>query len=134
VEEKELIERFRSGYEAFNRGDFDAAMEMVGPEFEFVRPGGLPPLQGRDAMREWMEPNAFSEQEVEPLDFTVNGDKVLLHQRLRARGAGSGIEFDVEAWAVWHVDEDGRAKRVEGFLAHEEDKARAAAGLSGPRG
>jgi ketosteroid isomerase-like protein len=34
--DQEIIDRLRRGYEAFSRGDFDAAMEMAHPEIEFL--------------------------------------------------------------------------------------------------
>jgi ketosteroid isomerase-like protein len=127
---QENVEIVRRGYEAFNRGDFDAAMEVVHPEIEFVLPGGEAPLTGKEAVRAWMEPDAFEEQEIEPLEFTVNGDRVLVRTRVRARGAGSGMELEVQVCAVWTLDADGRATRVESFGAGEDAKALEAAGLS----
>jgi ketosteroid isomerase-like protein len=127
---QENVEIVRRGYEAFNRGDFDAAMEVVHPEIEFVLPGGEPPLTGKEAVRAWMEPDAFEEQEIEPLEFTVNGDRVLVRTRVRARGVGSGMELEVQVCAVWTLDADGRATRVESFGAGEDAKALEAAGLS----
>src|SRR5437867_3107044 len=101
---QENVEIVRRCYEAFNRGDFDAAMEVVHPEIEFVLPGGGPPLTGKEAVRVWMEPDAFEEVEIEPLEFTVNGDRVLVRTRVRARGAGSGMELEVQVCAVWTLD------------------------------
>ncbi len=127
---EEIVVRMRRAYEAFNRGDFDAAMEMVDPGFEFVRrPGGMQPLSGGDAFRGWMEPDAFAENVVEPVDIRTRGDKMLVRQRARALGAGSGIEVRNETWAVWTVNAAGRATRLEVFQADEEAQAREAAGL-----
>jgi hypothetical protein len=77
-----------------------------------------------------MEPEALLDQQAEPQEFRVNGNKVLVRQHTRARGAGSGIELDVELWTVWTVDEDGLVTRVEAFLAHQKSEALEAAGLS----
>jgi hypothetical protein len=76
-----------------------------------------------------MEPDAFETQRIEPLDFEVSGNRVLVRQRTTARGAGSGIELDVENWAVFTFD-DGLIVRGEGFLVDQEAEARQAAGLS----
>jgi hypothetical protein len=76
-----------------------------------------------------MEPDAFEEQVLEPLDMRFAGDKVLVRVRARARGAGSGIELDFESWTVWTFDADGLATRVEIFLDHQEADALKAAGL-----
>jgi ketosteroid isomerase-like protein len=130
VEDQEIIDTLRGGYEAFSRSDFDAATEMAHPDIEFHPPGGQSVLKGADALRAWMEPDAFDEQEIEPLDYQVHGNKILVHQRIRARGAGSGIEMDIEAWAVWTFGDDGLMTRVEAFLSHEEAAALKAAGLA----
>jgi ketosteroid isomerase-like protein len=37
--EAATIEALRRAYEAFNRGDFDAALALARPDVEFVRPG-----------------------------------------------------------------------------------------------
>src|SRR5439155_12453962 len=56
---EEKIERVRATYDAFNRGDFDAAMETVHPDVEFVPPGGQQAMRGAARVRAWMEPDAF---------------------------------------------------------------------------
>jgi ketosteroid isomerase-like protein len=124
------IQSLRRGYEAFSRGDFDAATEIAHPEIVFIPPGGQQPLRGASALRAWMEPDALVEQRIEPLEFRINGNKVLVRQRTTARGAASGIELDLENLAVWTMDEAGLATQVESFLAHEEGKAFEAAGLA----
>ncbi len=128
--EEEIIARLRRAYDAFNRQDFDAAMEIVHPEVEFNRPGGQAPVSGADAMREWMEPDAFEEQTIEPVELTVEGNKVLVLQHARARGAGSGIDLDILSWAVWTLDDAGLATRVDSYLHHDKAEALEAAGLS----
>ena len=42
------------------------------------------------AFRAWMEPDALVDSRIEPLEFHTTGNKVLVHQLNRARGAGSG--------------------------------------------
>jgi len=128
--DQEIIDDLRRLYEAFNRADFDAAMEFAHPEAEFVRPGGQAPLRGAAAIRAWMEPDAFEEQKVEPREFRVNGNKVLVSQHTWGRGAGSGIEMEVDVLSVWTLNDDGLVTRLEAFLPHEETEALEAAGLS----
>jgi ketosteroid isomerase-like protein len=124
--EEELIERLRRNNEALNRGEFDVAIELADPEIVFVRPGGLPELRGTDAVREWMEPDAFESQTIELLSHEVEGNRVLTRQRTKARGAGSGIEMEIEALTVWTFNEDGKVTRVESFTPAEEEAARRA--------
>jgi ketosteroid isomerase-like protein len=128
--EAAMIEALRRGYEAFNRGDFDASVAIAHPEIEFVPPGGQASLRGAAAVRAWMEPDAFEDQRIEPLDFRVQGNRVLVRQHAQARGTGSGIELDVENWAVWTFDDDLLVARMESFLPREESEALEAAGLS----
>ena len=125
-----MIDALRRTYEAFNRGDFDAAVAIAHPEIEFVPVGGQASLRGAEAVRAWMEPDAFEEQRIEPLDFRVEGKKVLVRQHAQARGAGSGINLDLEIWTVWTFDDDLLVTRVESYLPHQESEALEAAGLS----
>ena len=125
-----MIEALRRTYEAFNRGDFDTAVQLAHPDVEMVPVGGQASLRGAAAVRTWMEPDAFEEQRIEPLDFRVEGSKVLARQHTQARGVGSGINLDQEIWTVWTFDDDLLVTRMESFLPHEESEALEAAGLS----
>ena len=127
--DEEIVASLRRIYEAFNRGDFDAAIAVAHPEIEFVPPGGQSSLRGAEAVRAWMEPDAFEEQQIEPVEFSIQGNKVLVRQHTRVRGAGSGIELDMEIWAVWTLNDDGLATRLEVYLPHQEAEALEAAGL-----
>ena len=124
------IDRLRAAFDAFNGGDFDAALTFAHPDIEFVPPGGQTSYKGTESFRAWMEPDAFETQVIEPLDFIVAGNRVLVRQRSTARGAGSGIELELSTWNVWTFDDEGLVTRVETYLEHEEARAREAAGLS----
>jgi ketosteroid isomerase-like protein len=127
--DKEMIAVLRRLHDAFNRGDVEAMVQLARPDIEFVRAGGQSTLKGVAAMRDWMKPDAFEEARNEPLEFKVNGDKVLVRAHITARGAGSGIEIDAVTCIVYTLD-DGLVKEVQGFLPHEEAEALEAAGLS----
>ena len=124
----ELIERLRRAYEAFNRGDFDTAVGIAHPDVVYAPPGDQGELRGAEALRGWMEPDAFESQVIEPLEFRVSGNQVLVRQHAAARGAGSGIEMELEAMVLWTFDEEGRATRLEAFLPHQDEEARRAFG------
>jgi ketosteroid isomerase-like protein len=128
----EIVRRLRAGYDAFNRGDFDEAAAMMHPDVEYVPVGGQAPVHGREAFRAWMEPSAWASQVIEPLEITVAGSRVLMHGRTRARGAGSGIEMEIETWIVLTVDDELLVTRIETFFPHEEAQARQAAGAGAP--
>ena len=126
----EMIAAVRRLLDAFNRGDFEAALQLAVPDIELVRPGGQSSIKGVAALREWMEPDAIEEQHFEPLDFMVKGDKVFERAHNTGRGAGSGIEIDAVTYIVWTLDDHGLVKEAQGFLPHEEAEALEAAGFS----
>jgi ketosteroid isomerase-like protein len=127
--DEEMIAALRRFHEAFNRGDVEAVVQLAHPDAELVRRGGQSSIKGVAALREWMEPDAFEEQRVEPLDFRVNGDKVLVREHVTGRGAGSGIEVDFVNCIVWTLDDHGLVKEAQAFYPHEEAEALEAAGL-----
>jgi ketosteroid isomerase-like protein len=126
--DQQLIDSLNRAYDALRRGDYDTAIDIAHPEVDFIPPGGA--VKGVAALRAWMEPDAWEDQRIEPLEFRVNGNRVLVRQNTRGRGAASGIELNADNWAVWTFDDNGRVTRLEGFLLHEESKALDAAGLS----
>jgi ketosteroid isomerase-like protein len=127
IPDEELIRRLRTSFDAFNRGDFDAATKWVHPDVLVITLSpGRTEIRGLEAFRAWMEPDAFESQAVEAEVIEIAGGKALIHQQTRARGAGSGIEIEIGSWSVWSIDEDGRVTRIENFLEHEEDEARRA--------
>jgi ketosteroid isomerase-like protein len=126
LSDEEIIETLRRGYDAYNRRDYDAVAKLLHPDVVFVRPGAEPDLRGVDAFRAWMEPDAFESQASEPREIEIGDQKILVHQRTSARGAGSGIEMEIDSWAVWTFDENRRITRIETYLEHEEAEARRA--------
>src|SRR3954468_268232 len=48
---EQMIDRVRGVYELFNRGEFDAIVELADPDIVLVRPGGQPELRGTEALR-----------------------------------------------------------------------------------
>jgi ketosteroid isomerase-like protein len=124
IPEEELRQRLRSGYDAFNRGDYDAAAQWLHPDVAYAGPGGISEVTGAGALRAWMEPDAFEGQVSEVLGLEIDGNRALIRQHTRARGAGSGIEMEVGSWAVWTFDDEGKVTRIETYLETEEDQAR----------
>ena len=126
----ERIESLQRGFDAYNRGDFDAAVEAFHPEIELVPAGSQPMIRGVGAIRAWMEPDAFESQVVEPLEFRVAGNKILVRHRTKIHGAGSGIEAEFVNWSVWTYNKTGLVTRFEIYLPNQEEEAHEAAGLS----
>jgi hypothetical protein len=128
--DEEMIAALRRFLDVFNLGDFEAVAQLAHPEVELVRAGGMSSINGVAALREWMEPDAIEEQRVEPLEFRVKGDKVLVRAHGTGRGAGSGIPIDIVTCVLFALDDHGLVKEVQVFLPHEETEALEAAGLS----
>jgi hypothetical protein len=61
-----------------------------------------------------------------PLDWTVNGDKIMIRMRMVSKGAASGVELEVQGWLVCTY-RDGAVVQIANHL--DEADARAAAGL-----
>ena len=124
--DEEMLEQLHTAYEAFNRAEFDAMLNLAHPDIVMVRAGGQGEIRGPEAIRSWLEPDAFESQVLAPASYEVEGSRVLVHVRGSMRGAVSGIELDIGAWTLWGFGDDGRITRVENFLEHEEDEARRA--------
>jgi ketosteroid isomerase-like protein len=122
------VELLRRATDAFNRGDYAAATERAHPDVEYVPPGDQPPYRGVDQVRNWMQPDAFAKQRVELLDFEDAGDHLLVHAHTWVTGASSGIEMELDFWAVWTFDDADLVTRVQFFL--DEHQALEAAGVS----
>jgi ketosteroid isomerase-like protein len=116
----QAVKRMREGYEAFNRGDFDAAARWIHPEIVWHRAADFErAMEGRDAVRQSMDPSVFQRQQSEVLGMEAIGDSVLVDTVFHATGAGSGIELDQEGYHLWTM-RDGMAARFEFFLDRDE--------------
>jgi ketosteroid isomerase-like protein len=51
IPEEQLAQRLRQGYDAFNRGDYEAATEWVHPDVVYVSPGSISEVRGAEALR-----------------------------------------------------------------------------------
>jgi ketosteroid isomerase-like protein len=113
------VEVLRRLYVAFSEGGIAAAMEYIDPEFEAVVPPELSAepdvYRGHDGLRRWFDGfEGMEDVRLEPESFIEQGQVVLVHAVLRARGAESGIEVEQRIVQAWEV-RDGRAVRVESF-------------------
>lgn len=116
----QAIDRLRKAYEAFNRGDFDESAEFVHPDILWNRVAEFEsPLQGREAVRANMEPDVCSEQQGSINQVEVVADCVLALVNFSAKGAGSGIEMEDEAWHLWRI-KDGLAIEFRYFDSRDE--------------
>jgi ketosteroid isomerase-like protein len=112
----ENAELLRSGYEAWNRDDCDAWLELLDPEIEIRTSGVFPDLssvyQGRaGALRFWERfREAWAVFRIEVEEMEERGDTVAAAIRFRATGVDSRVEVDMRF---------GHAIRVRDNLAIE---------------
>jgi ketosteroid isomerase-like protein len=102
------VEVVRRLYEALGRGDFRAAEAQLGPEVEWntnargsdgtvvFGPGGV-----MDGIRDWLD--VWEDVSFEVRDVRDAGDRIAAHTRQHARGKGSGVRGDVDAYAIFTV-------------------------------
>jgi ketosteroid isomerase-like protein len=104
---------------AYNRRDFDAAVEFFDPEIEWV----LPPLQRADSCRGPEEvkrfwrglDETFEELRLDPQESVDAGDRVAIRLRYYGVGKGSGVEIEGELYHQVTTFRDGTMVRIEYF-------------------
>ena len=130
---EETLANLRRGYEAFNRGDASAAMDLATPDVEWGTTGAYPGLvgvyRGREAIPRWMDAirSAWEKFEVTPDEVVRDEADVLVVAELeRGRGRGSGVEVEIRVFSVYSFRQ-GKVRRRRAFTEREE--ALEAAGL-----
>lgn len=123
----------RRAYEAFNRGDQQAMVADLAPNFEYATTGAIPGMtgvyrgvEGILGFLEWMR-SEFERPRIEVNELVDAGDQVVAAVTLRGRGKQSGVEA---SWAVWHVWTMEHGKVVHGQAFTSREEALEAAGLS----
>lgn len=129
----ENVEMARRAFDAYNRGDVDAAVADIAPECEYVATGAVP-----DASLAYHKPEGFKQfiawlrAEFDDVRLDVNdlidaGDRVVISFTAHGRGKASGA---ATSWNLWHVWTIRDAKFVRGRGYTREAEALEAAGLS----
>ena len=129
---QENVETLRAAYDAFNRGDWDAATRFAEPNFELrtadraVNPGTY---RGAEAARQFFEDlfDPFDEVVIEPEEFFERNDQVVVFLRVRLRPTDSSAFVENRIGHLWTLRE-GKVARLAIFPRREE--ALEAAGLS----
>jgi len=117
---EQAVQTIREGYEAFNRGDYDAAADGLHPEVSYARVSDVETsLEGKDAVRTNMEPDAWEKQQVEIHEFEVVGEQVIVDTTFHAAGRGSGIELHQRGFHLWRI-RDGKGAEFRFFLDRED--------------
>jgi len=113
------VEMVRAFIAAYNRRDYDAAVERFDPEIEWVLPERQSSDSGRgpaDVRRFWDGlDNIFDELRLDPQEFVDAGDVVATRLLYHGLGKGSGIEFDGELYHQVTTFRGGWITRIEYF-------------------
>jgi ketosteroid isomerase-like protein len=127
----ENVEIVRAAIEAYNRGDWDAALKDAGPDFEFDLSRAIGPqhgVYGRDQVQQaWSEfADSWQNVRIEPDEFIEVGESVVVLWTTHVVGRdGLAVQSRV-AWVF--TIRDGAMDRA--CIYQERDAALEAAGLS----
>jgi ketosteroid isomerase-like protein len=128
---QENVEKAREFIAAYNRRDFDAAVEWFAPDVEWVLPErqSFDSCRGPGAIIRFWEglDETFDELRLRPQEYIDAGDRVATRLRHYGRGKESGAEIDVELYHQVATFRDGKMVRIEYFA--EWSEALEAAGL-----
>jgi ketosteroid isomerase-like protein len=128
---QENVEIVRLAFDAFNRGDFVAAIKVADPEAELDFSRALGPYRGvyrLDQVRGFFDDftGTFSAVRAEPTEYLVAGEHVVVPLTIHLEGR-DGIETTARGAQVWTI-RDGLVVRV--CIYQERQEALEAAGLS----
>ena len=105
---QENVEVVRQMYDAYSRGDNEAALAAFDPEVEMdasVRPeGGV--YRGRqgiaEALRTWS--GTWEDFKIKVEEMIDAGERVLVAEHQTGRGKGSGIPLDEHTFSIFTVE------------------------------
>ena len=112
------------GYDAWNRGDFDAMVKNMADDAEW-RTGGVfpdfdPVYRGREGVRRFWDTmhDAWELIEIRPRRFVEHGDKLLIESRFHGKGRGSGVAVELD-WVQVFTFRDDVVTRIAGYPTAE---------------
>jgi uncharacterized protein len=115
---EENVEIVRDSIEAYNRRDFDTAVQSFDTEIEWLFPPFLAAesCRGPEEIRRLWEglEEAFEDFQLEPQEFVDAGDHVVVRSHFHGRGKESGVETEGRMHSVTAL-RDGRIVRIEYF-------------------
>jgi ketosteroid isomerase-like protein len=109
----------REGYEAFGRGDLDAAVQNFADDIRWENPeapqfpnNGV--TQGKDAVKALFAelPNYWESFSITPDGFIESGDTVIVLSHSESTGKDTGKEVKLPWVHVWHF-RDGKVTEVQ---------------------
>jgi ketosteroid isomerase-like protein len=120
----ENVELVREALAAFLRGDLERALEFAHPDVVSHRAPPLPDPQtyhGIDGVLQMYDDwtTDFEEFEMEVVELTEAGDRVVVEMVQRGRGKASGVVVEGRFWFVYTL-EAGRIARQDVYGAREQ--------------
>jgi ketosteroid isomerase-like protein len=116
---QENVDKSRAFIEAYNRRDFEAAVESFDSGVEWVLPDDMSAdsCQGPGAIRRFWEglDETFEELRLLPQEYVDAGDHVAIRLRHYGRGKRSGAVIDEELYHQVATFRDGMMVRLEYF-------------------
>ena len=118
------VEMVRAGYEAFNRGDIEAALAPLHPSIEWWPAADEPitaPYRGHDGYRRLIAEarEAVPDLQTEIEELFVVGDRVVVCVRFWGRGRDSGAPVEVRETHVARL-RDGKIIEVREYRNKEQ--------------
>jgi ketosteroid isomerase-like protein len=127
------IELAGQGVDAWNRRDVDWLRRNATADFEFVPAVAATvegdSVNGLEGMIHFLEEmdESWETFRIQPEDFRLVGEVVLVRGRVIAKGRGSGVELDQPIASVMHLRGE-KIARLQSYLDLEEAVAAAQAG------
>jgi ketosteroid isomerase-like protein/rhodanese-related sulfurtransferase len=132
------VQRTRTAYEALDRRDLDAFLEMIDPDVEFTSRAlpseSDPNYRGHDGIRRWWRHllAVFPDFSIEILEVRDLGERTIFRAEVRARDAGTDPPLGQEIWQAnewrngqlvwWHTfDTEAEALEVARLLESAEE-------------
>jgi ketosteroid isomerase-like protein len=134
VSEAENIAAVERFLDAWNANDWPTMERLVDPSVTVTAPEGWPEtgrLEGWPAVRVQLErlKEPWSEERIELVRARGNGDKVLAETLWLGKGESSGVEIEMETYAVYTIHDD---RCTDAFFSLDLPSALAAAGIEDP--
>jgi len=123
-EQEQAISGLRAAYEAFNRGDIAAAVELFDPQIEWTEPAEFPgggTYHGVAGAKTYLIQSRASAAEVhsEPEKFIPVGDRIVVFVHARVRANNSDVWQDVRLADVFTF-RNGKAVQMRAFADRPE--------------
>ena len=118
------VAELRAAYDAFNRGDVDAAVAPLDPQVEWSEPAEFPgggTYHGRDGAKQYLIQSRAASAEVlsEPEQFIPAGDRIVVFVLARVRPANSNYWQEVQLADVYTF-RNGKAIQMRAFSDRQE--------------